>query len=640
MSLAEESRFTQLKISGRLPTPKGVALELIRLTQQEDVPNHEIARLISTDAALSLRVIKAANVLLGYISRPVVTVADAVIVLGARVLRQLVLGITLMLDYRHGPCKQFDYGQFWVHSLLTAIAARHLAKQLRMAAPDEIFTVGLLANIGRLALATVYAEDYGLLIEQEAANTWSELQKREAEKFGFDERELSKAILRDINLPDIFQCMVREYMQPEASKAIQGSREWQLLYLLHTASLLADVCVARQAERGKLVSKLRYEAVRVAIEADALTEIGDACRRDWMEWFALMGMESLEIPPFAELLQEGDGVDEVNSAAQHDDSVPSAYLLRVLVVEDDRVMSALLASKLERAGHTVFTACDGVEALAMVARHQPQLIIADWLMPNMGGIGLCRKLRETAEHQDVYFIVMTAQEDSDKLVEAFEAGVDDYLVKPINTKIFFARLRAGMRVVKLQQELAADREHLLRISNDLRLANDRLRHLALTDELTSLPNRRAAMERLEQEWALTQRGNRELACLMVDVDHFKAINDKLGHPVGDIALRHVAHVLRLSARAQDVVCRFGGEEFLVICPDTDAGSAYQCAERLRLQVAGAAVGDVSPAVRVTVSIGVAVKTVAMRSLEELLSRADRHLYAAKQAGRNRTICLQ
>ncbi|NNM79192.1 MAG: HDOD domain-containing protein [Gallionella sp.] len=453
MSLAEQSRFTQLKITGRLPTPKGVALEVINLTQRENAPNHEIVRLINTDAALSLRVIKAANVLLGYISRPVATVDDAVTVLGARALRQLVLGLALILDYRHGPCKQFDYGRFWVHSLLTAIAARHLARRLRILTPDEIFTVGLLGDIGRLALATVYAEDYGALLVQSAGSSWVELQQRESEQFGFDERELSEAILADIHFPGIFQTLVREYRQPETSQAIHGSREWQLLYLLHTASLLADVCMASRAERGKLVSRLRFQAVRLGVEADALAEVGDACLRDWPDWSALLGMEPLEILPFDELLLEGDGVAEVSAAAQHDDSMPATHPLRVLLVEDDRVMSALLESLLSRAGHTVSCARNGVEALAMIAQHRPQLIIADWVMPEMDGISLCRTLRETAGWQDVYFIVMGAQDDTDKQVEAFAAGVDDYLVKPLNTRILFARLCAAMRVVKLQEAL-------------------------------------------------------------------------------------------------------------------------------------------------------------------------------------------
>lgn len=454
MSLAEQSRYTKLKITGRLPTPKGVALEVINLTQREDFSNHEVARLISTDAALSLRVIKAANVLLGYISRPVATIDDAVTVLGARALRQLVLGLALILDYRHGPCKQFDYGRFWVHSLLTAIAARHLATRLRILTSDEIFTVGLLGDVGQLALATVYAEDYGALLGLGAGGNWAELQQRESEQFGFDERELSEAILADIHFPELFQRLAREYRQPETSKATEGSREWQLLYLLHSASLLADVCMASGAERGKLVSRLRFEAVRVGIEADALAEVGDACLRDWPDWSALMGMGPLEAPPFAELLLEGDGVAEASAAAQHDDAMQVTYPLRVLLVEDDRVMAALLESQLSRAGHTVSCACNGVEALAMIARHQPRLVIADWAMPEMDGITLCRTLRETDGWQDVYFIVMGAQEeDTDKLVEAFAAGADDYLVKPLNTRILFARLRAAMRVVKLQEAL-------------------------------------------------------------------------------------------------------------------------------------------------------------------------------------------
>ncbi|MGB8517240.1 MAG: diguanylate cyclase [Gallionella sp.] len=637
MSLAEESRFTKLKISGRLPTPKGVALEIINLTQKDDVSNHEVIRLISTDAALSLRVIKAANVLLGRVSRPVSTISDAVTVLGARALRQLVLGIALMLDYRHGPCKQFDYGRFWVHSLLTGITARQLAYQARMAAPDEIFMVGLLSKVGRLAFATVYPEDFGELIEQSKNKSFTGSKKMQAEKFGFDEAELSEAIFSDIRFPKIFQTMVREYMQPETSSATEGSREWQLLHLLHVASLMADACLAQPAERCKLVAKLRLQAVQMAIETDKLIEIGNACELDWVSWSSLLGMGKVELPVFAEMLRQADHCEADNELVASTSTMPNTYLLRVLLVEDDRVMMALLEAKLQAFGHTVATACNGVEAMEMIERFKPQLIIADWLMPKMDGITFCRKLREHTEFCNVYFIVMTAQEDAAKLVEAFEAGADDYLMKPINTKIFFARLRAGMRVVKLQEELAFEREQLMRLSSSLTIANDRLQLLALTDALTALPNRRAAMERLEQEWALSARGERDLACLMVDVDHFKSINDKYGHPVGDIALKHVAQTLRNSARTEDIVCRFGGEEFLVICPAANMESAVQCAERLRLNVANAAVDGTNPTIQVTVSIGVAVNSKACKSLDDLLTHADQNLYAAKQAGRNRTV---
>jgi two-component system cell cycle response regulator len=143
---------------------------------------------------------------------------------------------------------------------------------------------------------------------------------------------------------------------------------------------------------------------------------------------------------------------------------------------------------------------------------------------------------------------------------------------------------------------------------------------------------------MEQEWAMTKRGNRNFTCMMVDVDHFKSVNDRHGHPVGDMVLKKVAEVLRAVARAQDVVCRYGGEEFLVICPDTDVVEATSCAERLRKNVMSLVMTSGKDVIRVTVSIGIAEKTDHMSSLDELLSLSDQHLYAAKQVGRNRTIC--
>ncbi|MEQ1532418.1 MAG: diguanylate cyclase [Sideroxydans sp.] len=638
MTLFDEPRFAEMKISGRLPSPKGVALEVISLAQKDDVSNQDFTRLISSDPALSARVIKAANVLLGKTARPLSSIADAVTVLGMRALRQLVLGIAMILDYKNGPCKEFNYRHFWMHSLLTGIAARHLAQQSRFGAADEVFVVGLLSAIGRLGLATVFTEEYGTLLKQIEAQPAQDILKLEMGKFGFDEHELSEAILTDLNFPKIFQSLVREYEHPESSLLQAGTRDWRLLYLLNIATLLADLAMETPAQRGKLIAQLKTTATKVGIETDALIEIGDACTQDWRAWSTLLGMEKLDIPPFAELLQQ---VDEAAEAAvflpQYSGNEQAAYPLRVLVVEDDRSSRTLLEHMLKSAGHQVTTASNGVEALQMIQQHQPQIVITDWLMPHMDGITLCRKLRENPQWCDLYLIVMTAQGDSDKLVEAFEAGADDYLIKPIIPKIFFSRLLAGSRVVQLQVELALDREQLVRLSTDLSAANQHLQLLALTDVLTGLPNRRAAMERLEQEWALSQRGGRPLSCMMIDIDHFKSINDRFGHPVGDVALKSVALALRQSARTQDVVARIGGEEFLVICPGTDATEAFQCAERLRKNVEALSLAVATPPLKVTVSMGVSVKAPGMASIEALLNLADQNLYTAKQTGRNKTV---
>lgn len=637
MEITENSILARLKSSGRLPTPKGVALEVINLTQREDASNHDIARLVSTDPALSARVIGAANVLLANSSRPVITIADAVTVLGARALRQLVLGIALIADYRHGPCKQFDYQHFWTHSLLTGIAARHLAAHARLAAAEEVFVLGLLGNIGQLALVTVYPKEYGTLLGHAKDKVLEELYRQEHGQFGCSQTELSEEMLADMHFPKIFQMIVRYFRQPEAAKVIEGSRDWQLLHLLHLASLIADVCLAGQPERGKLVAKIRLQAAHVAIETGDLIEIGDACARDWLGWLTLMNMGAVHIPSFAELMNQPEAVDVTIEVPQWPHANQDDYKMRVLVAEHDRNMLVVLESMLKAAGHNVLTARNGVEAMRLAEKHHPQLVISDCLIPQMDGLTLCRKLRESYDQRNLYVIILTAQQSVDRLVEAFEAGADDCMVKPLTQKIFFARLRAAQRVVRLQEELAFDREQMLRFSKELAASNERLQRLALTDALTELPNRRFAMERLEQEWALSKRGARSLSCMMVDIDHFKSINDRFGHQTGDEALKAVAHTLRQSARTQDVVCRYGGEEFLIICPDADIDAAYQGAERLRLNVAALNLKIQGADIGLTISIGVAEKRESTASIDDLLNHADECLYSAKDGGRNQTV---
>ena len=635
MAKTSQQILDKLKISGRLPSPKGVALQVIELTQHDEVTNHDLVRLIGADPALSQRVVKAANALLGHVSRPVATIHDAVTVLGMRALRQLVLGIALVADYRHGPCARFDYTHFWYHSLLTAIAARQLAQRANLMAVEEVFVLGLLGQIGQLALATVYPQPFSALLEH--GDTEESLREGERGQFDFDHAEVSAAMLADMHFPVMFQNLARDYRSPQTSKAAEGTREWQLLRTLNLAGLLADVWLASDAARPLKVGSVRRAAAELAIEESDLLEAAVACAREVQEWISLFGMGHLHLPDLASLFGLGD------ETLQPGDPLPYApglhdYKMRVLLVEDDRAMRAMVEQWLTVAGHRVSLAQDGAEALKMAELHRPQVVITDWVMPQMDGISLCRELRRTPAHRNTYLIVMTAESLPDKLVEAFEAGIDDYLTKPLTPKLFFARLRAAQRVVQLQEELTFDREQLVRFSNELSAANKRLQQQALSDALTELPNRRFAMERLEQEWALTRRGERALSCMMLDIDHFKKINDTFGHQLGDEALKQVADALRKTARAQDVVCRYGGEEFLVICPDTGATAAYQAAERMRVSVESLRMlAPDGRCVPLTISIGVAEKGEGIADMNALVNRADDSLYAAKKQGRNCTV---
>jgi len=300
----------------------------------------------------------------------------------------------------------------------------------------------------------------------------------------------------------------------------------------------------------------------------------------------------------------------------------------------------LVEHLLKALGHKVHTAQDGRSSLAVAMSVRPQIIISDWIMPGLDGVSFCKALRQTEEGQQMYFIILSALEQDDQLVEAFESGVDDYLTKPFTARVLAARLRAGQRVIRLQEDARRDSENLRRFAAELAVANRRLQQAALTDPLTGLPNRRYAMERLEQEWAATSRTQRPLSCMVVDVDQFKQLNDSYGHDSGDMVLRQVATVLRKEARAEDVICRLGGEEFLVICPDTPIASALHLAERLRAGVSGCKPTSGAINHSVTVSIGVAQREPAMTRMDEVIKAADTALYDAKRAGRNQVAATR
>ena len=309
----------------------------------------------------------------------------------------------------------------------------------------------------------------------------------------------------------------------------------------------------------------------------------------------------------------------------------------ILVVDDDCSTVDLATLRLEAAGYHVVTAENGVKALALARQSQPRIIITDWLMPEMDGLEFCRRIRALQGEVPVYVIMLTIQADKARLVEAFDAGVDDFLSKPFDPGELLARVRAGVRIIEMCDQLCERTQALTRANTELSQLNTRLRELATVDDLTGLFNRRQAMLRLNEHWNVARRYNRALSCAMVDIDHFKAINDRFGHAKGDEVLQKLALSLRWSLRGADLLFRVGGEEFMILFPDQPAGAAAICAERCRLAVATRPAAGEPQVEAVTISIGVAERIPAMYAPEQLLQAADECLYAAKQQGRNRTI---
>lgn len=294
----------------------------------------------------------------------------------------------------------------------------------------------------------------------------------------------------------------------------------------------------------------------------------------------------------------------------------------VLVADDDPVSLALLESCLKKWKFEVIRVTDGLRAWEELEKdNAPSLIILDWMMPGISGVELCRKIRERKAAHYPYILLLTAKSTKEDLVEALDAGADDYLIKPFDTNELLSRLKVGSRILKLQ--------------NDLLRKEEELRFEAMHDRLTGLWNRGAILDFMERETARAKRSKKAVGVLLADIDHFKRINDTYGHQVGDAVLKAVGERLVRGTRSYDWAGRYGGEEFLVLLCNCDPDSVAVCAERLREIIASEPVRIDGLELTVTVSIGAAMSSAerALRS-DELIGIADAALYRAKHRGRN------
>jgi diguanylate cyclase (GGDEF)-like protein len=296
--------------------------------------------------------------------------------------------------------------------------------------------------------------------------------------------------------------------------------------------------------------------------------------------------------------------------------------MRILIAEDDPVARCRLEDCLHEWGYEVITVSDGAQANRVLqAPHTPQLALLDWMMPGLDGRQVCRAVRDHPSDQYIYIILVTSKSRSDEIAAGFEAGVDDYLPKPFELFELRARLLAGQRIIKLQDDLIAAREAM--------------RHQATHDALTGVWNRHAILETLERELERGRREGRPVSVIMADLDHFKHINDTLGHQAGDAVLQEAIRRVAGAMRTYDAIGRYGGEEFVIVLPGLTESAAVHFAERLRERVAAEPIVYADAMIHVTMSLGVVHDGPAMSSAAEMLLAADKALYQAKDSGRNR-----
>ncbi len=629
------SSFEELKATGLLPSPKGVALQLINLMRDENVSRSAIVRTLMADPALCGRLIKVANRANLAGCRPVASVAAALTVLGLASVRSLALSFSLLSANRSGLCEGFDYSKFWTRSLNAGLAARSLAINLSLASPEEIFICGLLSRIGYLALATVFPQQYSEVLSKVSNEPGLSLLALERDRFGTDHNELTRELLLEWEIPRQLVEPVASHENAEDTNFPEGSRGYLLRNSLHLAHFMADLNLGEDLQRRSSLPDLFLLGARLGLESDVIIRVTDQVAVEWREWASLLALESKVVTPLASIAQ---CVPADDGTAVASPGLPQPGLqLRILVVEDDPVAAAKLEAMLKAAGHTVAVAPDGAEGLKLALDLQPQLLIADVNMPNMDGIELCRALRETAVGKRIYYLIMTAVEDEDRQVQAFEAGADDYLVKPVKPRMLTARLRAGQRVLRLQQEVESEYREIQRFSAELALKNRRLQHAAMVDPLTELPNRRYAVERLEKEWSAARDKGGRLSCLMLDVDRLQDVNDRYGHDVGDSLLRHVAQLLKRNMQGDNVACCMGGEEFLIICPNANVEVAHVLAQQLCRTLSETRFESGTLKLSLTVSVGVAGLAAGVANWEALMGCAERALHLAKRFGRNRCM---
>lgn len=305
--------------------------------------------------------------------------------------------------------------------------------------------------------------------------------------------------------------------------------------------------------------------------------------------------------------------------------------MKLLIVEDEKTIRMTLQRLLETQGYDVLAAENGREGWEIFEREKDDIYFAiiDWMMPEMNGLELCRRIKETSVPHYVYVMFLTGKKDRESVIKGFETGADDYIIKPFNRKEVLARLSVGERIVDLEKKLK-ERNELLHI-------------LAIKDGLTGILNRRALFERLGEELFRSDRIRNPLCLIMLDIDHFKKVNDVHGHVMGDKALIEVVNRIKSALEPYDIIGRYGGEEFLVGTSVPDPEIGRMIAERLRVCVGEKPFEIDGENLNVRISLGVTSIIPSGNGdrgniLEAAIKSADSALYRAKEKGRNRVEC--
>lgn len=665
MSQSIPVEFEELKSSGSLPSPTGVGMKILEITRTDDYSADDMADAIMSDPSLTGRILQLANNASVAGTESVTTVSGAIMRLGSSTVRTLALAFSLVSDREAGACRPFDYERYWSLSLARAVAAQVLAGHTSASKPEEAYICGLLSEVGMLALASVHSSRYGQILLDNQGVSLETLRKAEFEAFDIDHATVAECMLGEWGLPSTFAKSIGELNRRRAFDTSQESVD-DLTDILRFADAVGSALLLGETTPMRRLPEIgdQLEVMRDVLGFDE-SQLATFCNniaKQWRSWGDNLEIETSDITftqvsaAIASSREEAERAERegatsgaaaakpAEAKAPEEKPVPrladaanEGQRISVLAVDDDPVSLRLLVRHMRNERFDVSMARSGKEGLKKALQEKPDIMVIDQEMPGLNGLEVVEALRRSSVGSSMYILLVTGQDSDELLIEAFDAGVDDFVPKPFRPRLLSARIKAGVRIANLQRKVERDRKTILEQLADRNALNRKLRTASLTDPLTGLPNRRHCMNRLESEWKSTERTGMPFSAIMLDIDKFKSVNDTYGHDVGDDVLQATALAIKNSLRGEDEVCRLGGEEFLVICRHAFERDGLVVAERIRKAVESNIVNTPGFEKAVTVSLGVAGYHDDVGSLMEMLKSADEAVYEAKDGGRNQ-VC--
>ncbi len=598
---------------GTLPSPNSVALQLMRLVERDDVGVFEVCRVARGDPVLVGKAVQLANSALYAGLRPTAAIEDAVMRIGVAALARLAVGLSLV--HSHGTrLGNLELELFWRRSLARGLVLQQLARRRHALPVSEAFSLGLLADIGQLGMLAALGPDALGDPAQDDPLAW------QRQRWGFDQTEVGGALLQTWNFPRrLWQALLPPGSAPDASAELSS--------MVEVARSLAAALDARRALRE--LPGLCMGALRLGLDEAALLGMLDQLHEDFAQLAAILQLQVSQ----QQAQQEFQSLRErLGSAPAQFDAQPATVLLAGPLASG----RADLQQALRDEGWNVVVEPDLAAGFEHARASLPDAVVLDAEHLPMPPEELCRSWREH-ESARLYLLLLAERLDGEQQLLALRAGANDVLPASTPGELVVARLRPGIRMVRLIHALERERAQAHGRQRELAALNARLREAAYSDELTGLPNRRALDEFLARSWEHALAHDLALSCVLLDLDHFKSINDTHGHDTGDRVLRAVARALQEHCRGDDLLARWGGEELVLVCPGVEPGAAAAVAERMRSAVQQ--LGGGLPAVTLSGGVAGAARE-HPDSVGAMMRAADQALLRAKREGRNRIVLAE